>query len=112
MGYIKHDAIIVTAFKRSAIDAAELKAVELSLDVSSVVASKLNGYFSILIAPDGSKEGWTDSDAGDHDREAWKDWARGDARDLGLKWVHVQYAGDDSDDTCVVDSEPPVGATP
>lgn len=95
MGYIRHDAIVATSWKTEHLVAAREKAVSLGLPCSEVVKSRLNGYVSFLIAPDGSKEGWTDSDEGDSARDQWKAWMRAD--DLYVDWAHVNFGGDDDD---------------
>ena len=104
MGYMRHDAIVVTAFDKKNLEPARVKAEELELPVSEIVESGTNGYVSFLIAPDGSKEGWEESERGDHARDVWKAWAcEARSRHVWLDWVHVSYAGDDGDDTKVVD---------
>jgi hypothetical protein len=71
MGYIVHDYILITHW-----DCEELKKVHKEIcriwkkyfdtsSVSSVIHSPINGYGTILICPDGSKEGWTESNYGD-----------------------------------------------
>lgn len=68
MGYIKHHAIIVTA------DEANIKILHktavsiFSEQVSSIVCSPVQATYSFLVGPDGSKEGWDESDIGDAKR--------------------------------------------
>jgi len=106
MGYIRHDAIIVTAWDEERLSRAHAKARELKLPVSEVVPSGVNGYVSFLIAPDGSKEGWQPSDDGDKNRAAWKAWAR-DEKELWVDWTHIRYGGDDDDATIEEHSRQP-----
>lgn len=67
MGYIRHNAIVVTGGGYPEADEkfykAHKKAKELfdSL-VSEVIEGLTNGYKSFFIAPEGSKEGWSLSD--------------------------------------------------
>lgn len=105
MGYIRHDAIIVTSFNEKYLYPALNKAVELGLPVSELVESRTNGYCSFLIAPDGSKEGWDTSDHGDTARAAWKEWAHTKRHDdeLYIDWVHISYAGDEAADTKIIE---------
>jgi len=104
MGYIRHDAIIVTTWDSKPLEAARKKAIDLGLSVSGPVTSKMNGYISCLIGPDGSKEGWEDSDLGDLARAEWKAWAQTcDADEIYFDWVHLSYAGDDPRDTRIID---------
>lgn len=80
MGVIIHDTIIVTG-QQEEVDKVHAKAKKLfngkSKDeffdpadlVSDVVAAKMNSFASFFIAPDGSKEGWPESDLYDGVRE-------------------------------------------
>ena len=105
MGYIRHDAIVVTSWANKYILPAIHKAEELGLNVSNITESSTNGYCSFLIAPDGSKEGWPESDKGDTARDEWKTWAHNqrDAEKLWIDWVHISYAGDEEKDTKIVE---------
>jgi hypothetical protein len=103
MGYIKHDAIIVTSFKSEHADEARKEAIGIGLITTPLVKSEMNGYVTFLIVPDGSKEGWADSDKGEQQRAQWKAWATSNAGRLFIDWVHVEYAGDDGDDTKIAD---------
>lgn len=94
MGYMRHHAIIVTTKYggREAIVPAHLKAIDLfdPRQVSEIAEAPVNGYYSFCIFPDGSKEGWDDSDTGDRARDAMVEWLVGQS----LDWVEVQYADD------------------
>ncbi len=68
MGYIRHHAIIVTGYDIKKMNKHKKFAKNLGLLVSNVIISKINGYMSFFIAPDGSKEGWKDSNLGDDRR--------------------------------------------
>lgn len=97
MGYMRHHAIVVTGYEPDNHDRvadAYGKAVSLGLNVSNVIESPVNGYRSFLVAPDGSKEGWDDSDAGDKRRDAFVDWLRS-LEDGWLAWAEVRYGDDD-----------------
>lgn len=72
--------------------------------ISDVSEQVVNGHRSFAIFPDGSKEGWDTSDAGDDAREEFVAWLRDQAYEDGsspLSWVEVQY-GDDEGDTRVL----------
>lgn len=100
MGYIRHNAIIVTSWKKEAIDEAISKAVELDMTVIGPSDKVTNGYKSIMICPDGSKEGWRESDIGDERRSLYRQWLDSQKYDDGstnLDWVEVVYSGDDKD---------------
>jgi hypothetical protein len=111
MGYIKDEAIIVTADKAACL-IAQKQAIECGLRVTSAEAHHVNGLASFLIVPDGSKEGWQDSDDGEHARDMWKDWARSAygrltyvvddmTRTFYAHWMHVSY--DDEGDCEIVE---------
>ncbi len=102
MGYIRHDAIIVTAWDSERIAKAAAKADELGLRRTEIVDSKTNGYASMMIVPDGSKEGWADSDEGEIARAAWIKWAR-ESDDMWMDWALVNYGGDEPEYTRVID---------
>ena len=97
MGYIKHHAIIVTAWNQSDAEQARQKAIEIGCAVSEIVGPVINGYLSFMIAPDGSKEGRDESNNGDARRDAFVDWLRGIGKESRpyLKWAEVMY-GDDN----------------
>lgn len=105
MGYIRHDAIVATSWNKKYLEPARAKAEQLGLPVSELVESPTNGYCSFLIAPDGSKEGWEESASGDDARAAWKQWANDEwtANQLYVYWAHLSYAGDEFDDTKIVE---------
>jgi|SRR5579875_2244071 len=79
MGYIRHNAIIVTADgyqnAQEKLKLTHKKAVELFDNlVSPVITGKANGYQSFFIAPDGSKEGWDLSNEYDEKRKQFADF--------------------------------------
>lgn len=105
MGYMRHHAIIVTAWDNS-IQKAHAEAIRLFhipptgpasydrvAEVTDITPESVNGYRSFFIAPDGSKEGWGHSDTGDTARNAFVHWLM-DApkRDQYFQWVELQYA--------------------
>jgi hypothetical protein len=98
MGYIKHHAIVLTTWEDIA--PIVLKAKELGLDVLGPSFSKVNGYATICIPPDGSKEGWTESDEHDAACYKFKTWL---LRSVSYEWVDVAYGSDDATAT-VIDS--------
>lgn len=100
----RHHAIIVTATHSRVFDQAHAKAVELGMEVSSIVKSPVNYVRTFMIAPDGSSDGWDDSNLGDQRRKmfiAWMDYQRYNDGSGPLSWVEVQY-GDEDGDTHVV----------
>lgn len=54
----------------------------------------LNNVRSFMVAPDGSKEGWDESDLADGARAAFREWLDGRAFEDGsspLTWVEVAF---------------------
>lgn len=97
MDSIRHHAIVVTSWKGDYLSAARFKAVELGMIVTSVEDSGINGYSSFMICPDGSREGWPESDLGDDQRAAFVNWITEEQRaNRGYwQWAVIQYGDDD-----------------
>lgn len=115
MGRIRHSAIVVTGSEKADAVFAHAKAAEMGLVVTPVVSGLSNGYYSFMICPDGSKEGWDTSTTQSKLRHEWTAWARqrhqierhpGEKSsyfcDMSLDWAYVDFGGDD-DDVRVVD---------
>lgn len=82
MGYIRHHAIIITGGHKKKVHNAHRQAIKIfDNQVSNVLKSKMNSYYSFFIAPDGSKEGWENSDIGDTSREKF------------IKYIKSNYGG-------------------
>lgn len=97
MGYIRHHAIVVTDWRKEVVGEAQELAVELGMNVSSVHQAPINDSYSFCVFPDGSKEGWEESDEGDRQREELI---------VALEWntvpyVCIEYGGDDRDKVTV-----------
>ena len=98
MGHIRHHAIIVTGYKNTDINRARRKAKKLSLAVSNIVNSPVNGYMSFFVAPDGSKEGWAESYTGDENRIEFINYLqsiRYTDTSSPLSWIEIFYGDDD-----------------
>lgn len=128
MGYMCHHTIVVESWDRDRLEKARDKALEIftaydeqlalisketfSGLVSPVMPAVINGsasfcVSSFYIAPDGSKEGWGTSDAGDEARKKFCDWLASTVDDDGgssLKWAEVQF-GDECKDNRILRSE-------
>ena len=105
---MRHHAIVVTSWHDELLEQAHAKAVELGCSVSEITTPVTNMYRSFLVAPDGSKEGWDGSDAGDDRRDvltAWLDNQRYDDDSTPLQWVEVQYGDDDLESRIIRDSD-------
>ena len=111
MGYMRHNAIVVTSCNAGAIEAAACRARNIGLTVIGPSAELMNGYRSLLVCPDGSKEGWSDSDQGDERRaelRAWMNAQRHEDGSSNLEWVEIAYGSDD----CTADIEATAWMTP
>ena len=98
MGYMRHHAIVVTSFNPEAIEAAANKARELGMLVLGPSDEVTNGYRSMVVCPDGSKEGWEESKHGDRSRASFREYLGELDYDDGranLDWVEIAYGGDD-----------------
>jgi hypothetical protein len=105
MGYIKHNAIVITSWDGKLLAQAVAKAKELGATVLGPSHGETNGYASALVCPDGSKEGWEESSAGDARRDALVKWLESTPYEDGsgyLHWVEVRYGGDDPEDAEIV----------
>lgn len=108
MGYIRHHAIVITTWKEHLIEKARAKAVKLfgKEQVSRVIKSPMNGYKTVFIAPDGSKEGWYESEEGDDNRLKMEQWVKLQKYEDGsspIDLAHIQY-GDDEGDNRIIQS--------
>lgn len=118
MGYMRSHAIVVSAFYGNPhwIEVAHKEAVRIFhqpveewsamriAEVTDPTHAGMNGIRSFMVAPDGSKEGWGHSDAGDRARHEFVSWLESAAYDDGsspLAWVEVQF-GDDEWATMVI----------
>jgi len=94
MGYMSHNAIVVVSWNHEDIVKCHNAAQNIGLQVSELVPGTMNGYKSFLIAPDGSKEGWSESDLGDFHRQKFIDWLV--LSDLYcVEWAEIQMPEDD-----------------
>ena len=99
MGYIKHNAIVCTTWKKEHIELAHSKAKEIFGEigykslVSEIIEYIINEGYSFFIAPDGSKEGWNDSKECDYAREKFIDYLN--ESENYCDYVDVRFGGDD-----------------
>lgn len=110
MGYLKHHAIVVTSWRKEAIEEAHAKALEIFVNFDSFMSGKawvspisepgVNGQRSFFVAPDGSKEGWSQSVAGDEQRKEFCDWLESVTM---IDWCEV-VVGDEADSPRVIRS--------
>lgn len=120
MGYIKHHSLIVSSWNLEAMEKAHqvvegiLKeygaphsngtAADASALLTPLAPYIVNGGASFAVLPDGSKEGWGDSDNGDAARDRIAEWLDAQAYDDGSNvydWVELSFPGDVSGDALV-----------
>lgn len=93
MGYLKHNAIVVTSWDQKSMKTAHDKAVEiLGALVSPLINGVVNSQISFFVAPDGSKEGWSDSNKYDEKRSQYLDWL---IENCIVSYIEVRFGGDD-----------------
>ena len=107
MGYIAHDAVLVTVSSYMTVRPGmpDVEAFRQSLPeewrplIIGPVQSVINGYVSFAFLPDGSKEGWGTSDQGDEYRQRFADLfsARYEDGSSPFDVVNVRYGGDEYD---------------
>ena len=93
MGLMQHHAIIITG-REEHVSLAHVYASGLDALVSPVSATGVNGIRSFALWPDGSKEGWQDSDDGDTARDsmvAFLESLRYEDGSSPLEWVEVTF---------------------
>jgi len=98
MGYMRHHAIIVTSCLDDHLEWAHQAAIGMFDNVSPIIPSKMNGYRSFFIPPDGSKEEREESDRGNAYRKVFLQMTIGRAFPDGsnpLDVVEIEYGGDE-----------------
>ncbi len=96
MGVIAHHAIVITGSYGGFAERAHEKALGIfpREQVSEISPEAVNGYRSFSVFPDGSKEGWSESDDGNAQRDAFVTWLYEQEYGDGsspLSWVEVHY---------------------
>ena len=107
MGYIKHECVITVLYDRDVPEVAEVEELRQAMAAASESlhprgsglenwllgpARGINGYTTYVFAPDGSKEGWEDSDIADEFRARFLEIVK---RSKWADVVHLQLGGDD-----------------
>lgn len=113
MGYQRHHAIVVTSWDEKLVGHAHAMASDIFPAVSPLLESEVNGFTSFFVPPDGSNEGWSESDGADARRArfvAWLDTQRYDDDSTSISWVEVQYGDENGQTRIVSDSDARVRA--
>jgi hypothetical protein len=69
---------------------------KLNVSCTDIAETKLNGYSTFAVVPDGPKEGWTESQLGDERRTQiveYLDTFKFSDGSSPISWVEVQYGG-------------------
>jgi hypothetical protein len=75
MGYIKHHSIIICTYDEDLAKKARQRAKrDFGNLVSPLRKTYINNWWSFAILPDGSKEGWPESNMFDEARDSFKGW--------------------------------------
>jgi hypothetical protein len=90
MGTISHNTIVVTDSNHEWLEKAAAKARELGAIVLGPSEPGTNAYRTLVLCPDGSKEGWGTSNEGDARRDAFVAWLSAQ-REEYPDWVEVRY---------------------
>jgi len=110
MGYIKHDAVVVTGSEKD-VKRLHVHAEKLFMQstVSAVLGPLVNRTYSFFVAPDGSKEGWESSNKQDKARDKFIRFLLKHKKDLHADWVHISFGGD-QEKTIVIKSSDLTGS--
>lgn len=91
MEYYKHHSIVVMAYgvKKALVRKARRKAIELGCKVTNISITSIEGFNIFYVIPDGSKEGWIDSDIGNGRRKELIKWIEQQKdKEEGWNWLN------------------------
>lgn len=94
MGIINHNAIIATTYDDERAEALRDWIVEHGLNLFAECKALVNSYHTFVLVPDGSKEGWTESDTVDTLRDGFVSRLAADQFGDGSSpwaWVEVGF---------------------
>mgnify|MGYP005851057893 CR=1 FL=1 len=104
MGYLRRHAIAVTGTYGNDIDKAHAFAQGTGAQVTDIYTASINNERTFFVCPDGSKEGWHQSDAGDDQRYRIVEYLKSVAYEDGsspLAWCEFFY-GDEMGETAIL----------
>lgn len=107
MGYMLYHAIIVSTRTPSPapIREAWAAATYLGCTVTNWVSNHINDVRTFMVVPDGSKEGWPESNVGDDRRKEFVDWLKTQEYADGSSsyhWVELSYGDEDGKKPAVI----------
>ena len=109
MGDIHHHAIVVTGWNPAYVAKAHEQATKIFEWVSPISPPVVNGYTSFFIPPDGSKEGWQESNKGESLRSGFISWLSKsltyDDQSCKVEWAEVGFGDYDNEVDRSNDSE-------
>ncbi len=107
MGYIRHHTIVVTGWhdRFDEVHAALRAMATGAVAVSEIMPAAVNRYRSFFVAPDGSKEGWEESERADAVRAKMVAWLKEHREEYWPAWVEVQFGDDELITRVVADSD-------
>lgn len=101
MGYMRHHAIVATTWSKDSMADLVAFLLEEKIEHLGPHAARVNDYHTILVPPDGSKEGWEASDDGDEERRMVIAKIKSFSYDDGsnpFAWALVRYGDDGGHD--------------
>lgn len=97
MGYVVHNIIAITTFKKDEAYEAMNMAMSIGLQVTQVIESNINTYFTFFVCPSGSKSGWPNAIQGNKNRDSFVDWLMTKRYEDGsncYEWAEMSYGSD------------------
>jgi hypothetical protein len=102
MSYVIHNPIVVISNIEKYINKAHEKAKDIfGKYVTEIILSNINSCRSFMIPPDGSKEGWPESDEGDQRRDKFIEWIESQKYEddsNSITYIEVDY--NEKESTC------------
>ncbi len=98
MGYDRNHAIVVSSWSLALLTEVRERATGCGNRASEIIKYVINDGGAFMVAPDGSKEGWEESEKGDAARAKFLQWADSQRYADGstpLRWAEVQFADDE-----------------
>jgi len=101
MGTQRHHAIVISGQEDHLMVAAHNMAVSLELPTTPIVRARYNGWSSFCVVPDGSNEGWVESNLMDESRAVLIRWLTAHRQ---FDWIEVSFADEQGPSKILRDS--------
>ena len=120
MSYEKHTTLIVTCQDKKHLTKTRKKLIELfkltfkdeldEINYCTQIITKIhkglaNSQYSFEVLPDGSKEGWSTSDAVENAINKLLSWLKENKEDNYCEYIYARFSSDDSNYTIKTDKE-------